>query len=141
MSKLVLVELSFNGLPCRVFKSAKALSTARVSDCTMPIGEVCEMDRRQAAQQIRLQVWQRAGGECEDCGQSVPVQAFHMHEGIHRGQGGEISLANSHCLCYTCHFDIEHGNRKPRFGEKVEIIDADDLTSEPPFIAEKGVIE
>lgn len=84
----------------------------------MEDGPTAQMSRARAVHLIRDQVWWRTGGECQDCGDTVPLEAMHMHEKIHRGQGGEISLDNSVCLCAKCHLDIEHGNRKPRFGEK-----------------------
>ncbi len=131
--------LGENGLPVRIFKTMKEYANwlndpERLKEWVGPNGwHIHEMDRRQAVQQIRLQVWQRADGECEDCGQSITVQAFHMHEGRHRGQGGEISLDNSHCLCYTCHFDIEHGNRKTRFHEKSIEVDIEHDVVPPGF--------
>ena len=43
-----------------------------------------------------------------------------MHEEVPRGNGGEISLANSKMICRTCHrtSDRAHGNRRPQWNSK-----------------------
>jgi 5-methylcytosine-specific restriction endonuclease McrA len=73
--------------------------------------------------EIRQQVYTRQGGRCISCDKYVTDAQAHLHERIHRGQGGEISLKNSEILCYDCHLNREtygHGKRKPQFGRKSE---------------------
>jgi 5-methylcytosine-specific restriction endonuclease McrA len=81
------------------------------------IGNIKEYPRREATREIRQRVLQRAGNQCEDCGKLVTWETMNMHEKIHRGDGGEISLENSIAVCFKCHTEIEHGNRRLRFGE------------------------
>jgi 5-methylcytosine-specific restriction endonuclease McrA len=74
--------------------------------------------------EIRQQVYDRQGGRCRSCDKFVTSEQAHMHEKVHRGQGGEISLDNSEILCYDCHLNREefgHGKRKPQFRRKGEI--------------------
>jgi len=73
---------------------------------------------------IRKQVWKRCGGRCEDCGGAVwetgsLFARMHMHEQTPKGNGGEVSLTNCRGLCYHCHIDVAHGNRKPKFTGKL----------------------
>jgi 5-methylcytosine-specific restriction endonuclease McrA len=68
---------------------------------------------------IRRAVFERAEYMCEYCGALLTWNTGHMHEKIHRGRGGKISLENSVALCAKCHIGPhgEHGARRPRFGE------------------------
>lgn len=70
-----------------------------------------------AVKSIRHQIWRRSRGYCELCGDFVLESSGQMHEQIHRGQGGDISLANSIFICPTCHRRA-HADRNPRFTKK-----------------------
>jgi 5-methylcytosine-specific restriction endonuclease McrA len=76
--------------------------------------------RRDAVAEVRRQVFERSGGQCEYCGKLINWH-FHMHEKIPRGKGGEVSLVNCVALCASCHIGSngEHGKRRPRFGESL----------------------
>lgn len=79
-----------------------------------------KIDRRtysEAVHWIRHLLWLRCKGFCELCASPVTEQSGHMHEQKHRGQGGEISLANSVFICPPCH-KREHSDRNPRFLKK-----------------------
>jgi hypothetical protein len=54
-------------------------------------------------------------GECIACSAFVTFEQAHMHEKVHRGKGGEISLENSEILCAYCHLQVEHGDRNPQW--------------------------
>lgn len=75
------------------------------------------MEKSEAVGSIRRQILERQRHECIRCGASISELTMHLHERIHRGQGGEISLENSEGLCSTCHIGPsgEHGNRRPQF--------------------------
>lgn len=94
----------------RVFKNYAAAVLSKSAN-------IREYPRKDAVGQVRQRVFERADGHCEDCNTLLTWASMHMHEKIHRGDGGEISLENSIAVCYKCHMDIEHGNRKLRFGE------------------------
>ena len=71
--------------------------------------------------EIRQQVYDRQKGRCRSCDKFVTSEQAHLHERVHRGHGGEISLDNSEILCYDCHLNREefgHGKRKPQFPKK-----------------------
>lgn len=98
-----------DGVPIRIFRSEKAAYELFQHD-------LVRMPRAEAVGLIREQVFRSSGEECEYCGKPISLQTMHMHEKVHRGQGGEISLDNSVALCFACHA-AEHKNRNPRFGE------------------------
>lgn len=56
--------------------------------------------------QIRRAIWERQGGTCVRCPTIITWKSLHMHERVHRGRGGEISLENSEGLCYECHLGV-----------------------------------
>jgi 5-methylcytosine-specific restriction endonuclease McrA len=64
---------------------------------------------------IRQAVYDRQSGMCLWCDKNLTWDQFHMHEVVSRGKGGKISLDNSVGLCYDCHLNRAHGNRKPQF--------------------------
>lgn len=66
---------------------------------------------------IRTAIFNRQDGKCLWCDAELTLKMAHMHEKIHRGRGGVISLANSIILCADCHLNSAHKDRKPRFGE------------------------
>ena len=66
---------------------------------------------------IRHQVFLRSKGDCEFCASPITEHGGHLHEQVHRGKGGEISLANSIFICATCH-RLAHADRNPRFSKK-----------------------
>ena len=110
MSKMVWVETTAQGLPIRIFRS-------RLATAGYHRTYVLKMDRAQAVADIRHQLFIRSEGFCELCISPINEKTAHMHEQIHRGQGGEISLANSVMICPTCH-NWQHRDRNPRFGKK-----------------------
>src|SRR6266436_6124373 len=103
-----------SGLPVRILKSLK--QAMNLADDL-----VRYVDRTWAVGEIRRQVFERDGYECQRCSARLTLQTGHMDEYISRGEGGEISVTNSWLLCYTCHEGdkptSEHGNRRIRFGE------------------------
>ena len=78
------------------------------------------MSYADAVKSIRKQIFYRSKGFCELCAAIVVESSGHMHEQLHRGQGGEISLANSIFICATCH-RLAHADRNPRFSKKWEL--------------------
>ena len=76
------------------------------------------MDRSDAVGAIRKKIWERCKGYCEKCGDLITNEQMHMHEQVPRGECGEISLDNSIALCYNCHINGEHGDRRPKFNTK-----------------------
>ena len=71
--------------------------------------------------EIRHAVYVRQAGHCLWCDKFVTEAQAHMHEKVHRGHGGKISLENSIILCADCHIGPKgaHGNRLPKFSKKV----------------------
>ena len=68
-----------------------------------------------AVSEIRKQVFKRANGECELCGALITEQTGELHEMLPKGNGGEVSIANSKAICHGCHtgrWDSEHGDRR-----------------------------
>lgn len=55
-------------------------------------------------------VLEKAGYECEECGESE--DELHVHHKIPIGQGGSNSIENLKCLCRECHEKI-HGSFDP----------------------------
>jgi 5-methylcytosine-specific restriction endonuclease McrA len=117
VSKLVYVDWNpATKRSIRIFKNWKAAIAA------LNAGEVTciiKLYRADAVGSIRQQLWERSKGFCEWCGSIITQKSAHMHEVKSRGKGGDISLANSVIICYTCHFNsrIEgtHKKRKPQF--------------------------
>jgi 5-methylcytosine-specific restriction endonuclease McrA len=72
---------------------------------------------REQKKAIRLAIFKRQGGLCLDCGAQLTWEMAHMHEIVPRSKGGAISLNNSIILCYDCHLNGRHGDRRLRFGE------------------------
>jgi hypothetical protein len=76
-----------------------------------------QMAKSVAVKYIRDQIVDRARRGnlilCEFCGQVINEFVGELHEQLPRGQGGEISLANSVFLCHECHTGKtgEHGDR------------------------------
>jgi 5-methylcytosine-specific restriction endonuclease McrA len=112
MSKLVWVETTAQGVPVRIFTSRSKVTR----------GYIMKMNRSEAVKIIRHQLWLRCAGECEICAAPVTEDSGHMHERVHRGKGGEISLENSVFICPPCH-RREHADRNPRFSKKGNYID------------------
>lgn len=108
-------------LAIRIFKNFKLMLIA------MPYAEdgcTRRMERREAVKQIRDAVFAQQNMKCANC--SAP--ATELHEKQHKGQfakqdvnnsmevekSGEVSLANSEGLCWSCHHQGKHGDRQPR---------------------------
>ena len=105
---LVWVELDpVSRAPIRIFKNLKTAFAAQVE-------LLAERDYEPAVRSIRHQIFIRSNGYCELCGVIVSESGGHMHEQKHRGQGGEISLANSVFICAACH-KRAHSDREPKF--------------------------
>jgi len=110
----VLVELRF-GKPYTIFKTEKSV----------PLNvEVILMEKAEAVRSIRNDIWFRQNGECIGCGEIITRAGFHMHERVHRGRGGLVSLDNGVGLCYDCHLGKRsvHPEKQLRFGETVEVV-------------------
>ena len=105
-NKLVWVELGNLGQVVRIFKNKQAACAFH--------GHVFQVPYFIAVGEIRHQLWLRCKGVCELCGDVLTEKSGHMHEQKHRGQGGEISLANSVFICPTCH-KAAHHDRNPRW--------------------------
>lgn len=109
--KTVWVELGLDGRAIRIFRNKKSAYSAYET----PGPSIAKLDRSQAVREIRRQIYDRQQGRCLYCPTLLSWAGMHLHEKQHRGQGGEISLANSAGLCYNCHINGEHGDRKPNF--------------------------
>lgn len=107
--KKVWVGLGTNFLAVEIYKSLRECIQASPK-------YYIQLNRAVAVEEIRKQIWDRTDGECEWCGSFI-TEAFHMHEVIPRGEGGNISLENSVGICASCHLNDAHGDRKPRFGD------------------------
>ena|ERR1700728_1024800 len=119
MEKLVRVELGDHGLPIRIFRKDK-----KWLQC--PTERLYNMPKADAVTLIRLQVFQRAGGEvyegettirgkCEECSAPITWDTMEQHEKIFKGRGGEVSLENCLALCHDCHTGSttsKHGDRR-----------------------------
>lgn len=68
---------------------------------------------------IRKAIFVRQGKVCLWCAKALTWTQLHMHELVPRGKGGKISLDNSVGLCYSCHINGAHGNRKPQWSKNV----------------------
>lgn len=103
-----------NGKCWRIFKNAGAAALSKAT-------EIKEYPRKNAKEEIRRQVFELSGGECQNCGNPLTWGSMHMHEKIHRGKGGEVSVENCEALCYGCHIEIKHGDRRLRWspGERI----------------------
>jgi hypothetical protein len=106
----VLVEKNSQGLAIRIFRSSHA--------AFVPGMIVDTMEYTQAVRDIRHQLFVRSSGYCELCGDIVLESSGHMHEQVHRGRGGEISLANSVFVCAKTH-QLEHKDRNPHWSKKI----------------------
>lgn len=113
----VYVELA-DGIPIRIFKNIKFAIASRVDYAPWLYAD--------AVEKIRRAVFIRADYKCEHCGKPTPWAGSifvrgHLHERIWRGRGGEQSVANGVCICYSCHMNSEtagHGKRKPQWGSR-----------------------
>jgi 5-methylcytosine-specific restriction endonuclease McrA len=114
--KMVWVEMDFSrvwqpGFAVRIFKNRSAASKFKDQRFVSP------RKYSEAVGEVRHHLWLRCKGECELCAAPVTEQSGHMHEQVHRGKGGEISLANSVFICPKCH-QRAHSARNPRFTKK-----------------------
>lgn len=107
MSNRVWVEQDMAGNPLRILRDLSEVF--RYSSRLFG-----QWNRTDAVKSIRNQIFHRSHGYCEICGAIVLETSGHMHERVHRGRGGEISLENSVFICPKCHFR-EHADRNPRF--------------------------
>lgn len=111
--KTVAVEL-YRTQPVRIFRSHSAAAGALRKGESGPVVQMTPAD---AVHAIRHSLFVRSGGFCELCANPIIEKTAHMHEQVHRGKGGEISLDNSVFICATCHHRA-HADRNPRFTKK-----------------------
>jgi hypothetical protein len=84
----------------------------------LPPERVQQVAKSVAVGEIRRQVVARANGECENCGKRILGGTGHMHEKLAKGKRGEdgdfgeVSVDNCCYLCYDCHINGEHGDRR-----------------------------
>lgn len=105
--KMVWVEEDVNtGHAIRIFKSQKLAFACP--------GRIMLWLRSKAVKDIRHQIALRANGRDELSGEIITESSMHMHEEKHRGQGGEISLANSVGISYPTH-KRAHKDRNPHW--------------------------
>jgi len=100
----------------RIFRGSHSPDWQKANEC----GLVSLVPKFDAVSEIRKQIWQRCAGNCEWCGKRIResgslYERGHMHEKIPKGNGGEVSLDNGIFLCYNCHINVAHGDRRPRF--------------------------
>jgi len=108
--KMVWVELDQEQrFPVRIFRNRKAAMVCP--------NRIASWEHALAVKMIRTAVFVRSHGHCEVCGTPVTSQSGHMHEQVHRGKGGEVSLANSVFICPTCHRSA-HADRNPHWTKK-----------------------
>jgi hypothetical protein len=107
--KMVWVEENAKFQAIHIFKSESA---ARRSG-----RQISVMLYAVAVYQVRHQTFLRSKGECELCATPITESGGHLHEQVHRGKGGEISMENSVFICPTCHA-AAHADRNPRFSKK-----------------------
>lgn len=115
----VFVETDGDRNPIRIFKNNRAAIASGVPDLLLSIRE-----RKEAVGYIRHQIYLRQAGQCATCPNTFTEAGMHMHEKHHRGRGGEISLANSEGLCYSCHLrpgtSIVHPEKQLNFTKRGE---------------------
>lgn len=122
-------------LAVRIFKNHKVAYTALIVDSAVhqaahellgveskvgPTPETLKhMDRGLAVSQIRRQVWNRQEGLCARCPEIIRWNGSHMHEKIHKGDGGEVSLENCELLCAECHRN-QHPEKQVMFTKRTK---------------------
>jgi len=111
--KMAMVELGQNGLPCRIFRSAKLAAQSKEPTYWML--------RATAVRLIREQAYERSGGVCEHCKRNlVTWDSGELHEVQPKGMTnfvlGEVSLENSEFWCRFCHRGA-HANRRPQWSK------------------------
>ena len=106
------VQVGEQGEVVRIFRTTKDYISYRLQFPEF----VKTMSKAAAVGEIRRQVFERAKNACEWCGTRLTWDTGEMHERIHRGDGGEQSLANCIMLCRRCHTapipSSAHGNRR-----------------------------
>lgn len=110
MPKLVLCETDLKGDPIRILRFRKEA-------LQLPVESVIELPKADAVRKIRLAIWERSKDDrgvshCEWCGAFLTWKTGHMHEQIHRGRGGEVSVENSVFICPNCHLNVAHADRR-----------------------------
>jgi 5-methylcytosine-specific restriction endonuclease McrA len=111
MRKFVCVELDqTRNWVVRIFRSESAAYGAQ--------GPTDVILYSKAVSSIRHALFIRSKGLCELCSEILTEKSGHMHEQMHRGKGGEISLENSVFICARTH-KREHRDRNVRWGETV----------------------
>jgi 5-methylcytosine-specific restriction protein A len=62
------------------------------------------MARREFTKRIKLERWQHANGQCEECGVELrPGVGFHYDHHVADALGGDPTFANCRVLCTNCH--------------------------------------
>ena len=114
MRSTIYAELDLNGLVQRIIYTRKDA----IQSPSWP-ERIRVMDYLLARSQLKQQVINNQNHECAKCGEYINIPSMHLHEVIHRGEGGEESLDNCIGLCAQCHIGRrgEHSDRQTRFGE------------------------
>lgn len=118
--KVWVLASSIHGNPVEIFHSQKQglefIQTFGEGD-----GKLVLWTRAEAVEIIRRAVFIRDGWKCTNChDESLTWETAEMHERLHRGQGGNISVANGTTLCHNCHMQDEeagHGKRQPQWSK------------------------
>lgn len=110
------VAIGSDGRICEIFKSQKAM----LSSLSDKFKVVDLKPHGPAVQEIREQIWERQNGQCINCPALITWGSLHLHEKLHRGQGGTYSLENDEGLCADCHLRIMHPEKQLNFGKKVK---------------------
>jgi 5-methylcytosine-specific restriction endonuclease McrA len=92
----------------------------------MEAGLLFTCPKRDAVSEIWETLWVRAAGKCEYCSRPITRTGWakgEMHEEVPRGNGGEISLANSKMICRSCHRNDPrgHADRKLQFSKPFDL--------------------
>jgi len=61
-----------------------------------------------AMEALRLACYERDKGRCQQCGEWVSWEAFHMSHIIPKAKGGDV-IDNVRVKCQYCHIGLEHG--------------------------------
>jgi len=65
--------------------------------------------------EIKAQLYERAGGRCEDCGGRGDWRGLAAHHAVFRSHGGSDTLDNLVLLCGKCH-SKRHGIKEVALG-------------------------
>ena len=70
------------------------------------------MNRTEFSKRVRLAVWQRSNGHCEQCGiKIVAGLGPEYHHVLEAALGGEATEENALCVCIPCHRGLTRSRR------------------------------